>query len=140
MADEKVAPKALAWIFIMRWVISLIFFLNAYPKFFDPNFGAAAQEYFLTLRDDIIMHGHNPYAKIFHTIIIPNAYIFAWLVKHLEMFISLAFFFGFPMRMATWAAVLLHANYFMIASVPSLMYLNIIMVVAEFTCLASKEG
>ncbi len=140
MADEKVAPKALAWLFILRWTIALIFFLNAYPKFSDPSFGAAAQEYFLTLRDDILMRGHNPYTKIFQTVIIPNAYIFAWFVKHAEMFIAGAFFIGFPMRMATWMAVILHANYFMIASMPSLMYLNIIMVVAELACLASKEG
>ncbi len=141
MSDGKAPPKALAWIFILRWTIALIFFANAMPKFSDPHFGAAAQEYFATFRDDILMASKNPYTKIFTTVIVPNAYIFAWLVKHLELFIAGVFFIGFPMRLATWSAFMLHMNYIMIASMPSLLYLNLIMMVAEFTCLAaSKDG
>ncbi len=138
---SEVKPKALAWIFLLRWAIALIFFMNAYPKFSDPNFGAAAYDYFRTFRDDILLPKQNPYTQIFHTLILPNAYLFAWIVKHLEILIAVAFFWGFPMRFATWSAVFLHCNYLMIASIPSLLYLNIIMIVAEMTCLAaSKDG
>ncbi|MDD9899229.1 MAG: DoxX family membrane protein [Candidatus Melainabacteria bacterium] len=135
--NPKFAPKVMAYLLILRWTLSLIFFVMGAPKLFDANFGASADIYFASLRDDIIL---SPYTGFFNKVVIPNAFIFASLVKYAELAIAGAFFIGFPMRLAVFAATFLHINYICIASFPSLLYLNVLMIVCEWVCLAAVEA
>ncbi|MBT6843149.1 MAG: hypothetical protein HOA17_05055 [Candidatus Melainabacteria bacterium] len=135
--NGKLAPQAQAYILILRWTLSLIFFVMAAPKLFDPSFGANADVYFAALRDDIII---SPYATFFNKMVLPNVYIVASFVKYAELAIAGAFFIAFPMRLAVLLATFLHLNYICIASFPSLLYLNILMIVCEWVCLAVVES
>lgn len=141
MAEErKLAPKAIAYILILRWVIALIFFANGAPKFMDPAFGAHAHDFFASLQDDLIFAPNNPYIKFFKIVVVPNAYLFAFLVKYAEVGVAIGFFLGFPLKLATMVAIFLHLNYLNIASLPTFIYLNIIMIVSEMVVLAANRN
>lgn len=135
--NPKFAPKVMAYLLILRWTLSLIFFVMGAPKLFDASFGASADTYFHSLRDDIIL---SPYTTFFDKVVLPNVFIFASFVKYAELAIAAAFFIGFPMRIAVFGATFLHINYICIASFPSLLYLNILMIVCEWVCLAAVEA
>lgn len=129
-------PKAQAYILILRWVIALIFFANGFPKLNDPSFGANADNFFHSLKDDIIFA---PYKPIFNTFVLHNVYLVASFVKYSEVAISVIFFIGWPLRPATLLASFLHLNYLCIASFPTFIYLNVLMIVAEWVCLSASE-
>lgn len=138
--NEGMGPqgaKLQAYMLILRWTLSLIFFVMAGPKFFDPNFGAHADSYFYSLRDNIIVP---PYTTFFDKVILPNVYIFASFVKYAELAIAASFFIGWPMRLTVLLATFMHLNYLCIANFPSLVYLNGLMIVCEWACLAAVEA
>ena len=126
------SPKALAYLLVLRWTIAIIFFANGVPKLWDEGFGVHAESFFNTLNDDVIF---SPYKRVLEDLVIPNAYIFASLIKYSEIGIGIAFFLGWPLKLATMAATFLHLNYLCIASFPTFIYLNALMIVAEWACL-----
>ncbi len=134
--SDKLAPKAIAYILILRWTIALIFFFNGIPKLSDPSFGANADSFFHSLKDDVIFA---PYKSIFNNVVLPNVFIIASFVKYAEVAIAAMFFIGWPLRLATLTATFLHLNYLCIASFPTFIYLNILMIVAEWVCLSTFE-
>jgi uncharacterized membrane protein YphA (DoxX/SURF4 family) len=134
--NSSLPPQLFAFLLILRWTIAIIFFANGMPKLSDPAFGAHADSFFHSLRDDIIF---TPYIKVFDVLILPNAFLFAAFVKYAEVFLAFSFFIGFPLSISTFVALLLHANYLCIASLPTFVFLNIIMIAAEFTCLAATK-
>ncbi len=134
--SDKVAPKAIAYLLILRWTIALIFFANGGPKLFDPSFGANADSFFHSLKDDVIFA---PYKTVFNNLVLPNVFIIASFIKYAEVAIAAMFFIGWPLRLATMTATFLHLNYLCIASFPTFIYLNVIMIVAEWTCLSAFE-
>lgn len=123
------SAKAQAYLLILRWTIALIFFANGVPKLWDEGFGVNAESFFISLKDDVIF---SPYKRVLEDLVIPNAYIFASIVKYSEIAIGIAFFLGWPLKLATLGATFLHLNYLCIASFPTFIYLNIIMIVAEW--------
>lgn len=135
--SSNLAPKAQAYLLILRWALSLIFFVMAAPKLFDAGFGANADSYFYSLRDNIIIP---PYTVLFDKVILPNVYIIASFIKYAELAIAAAFFLGWPMRLAVLLATFLHLNYICIANFPSLLYLNGLMIICEWACLAVVES
>ena len=129
-------PKAHAYMLILRWTIALIFFANGVPKLYDPGFGVDAEQFFSTLSDDVIF---KPYRIVLHDLVIPNAPIFASLVKYGEIALGIVFFLGWPLRTAAVAAGFLHLNYLAIASFPTFIYLNVLMIAAEWACVNAFE-
>ncbi len=127
----KLTGEAQAFLLILRWTIAIIFLANGVPKLWDPGFGAEADSFFLSLKDDIIFP---PYKIVFKDLILPNAFIFASLVKYAEIALGVIFFVGWPLSTGTLAASFLHANYLCIASFPTFIYLNVLMIVAEWVC------
>lgn len=138
--DNMVNPKNLsrfyAYLLIMRWVIGMIFILNAMPKFSDPSFGSQADLFFASLRDDIIAQ---PYKIVFNDIILPNAFIIAKVVKYTELALGIMFIINFPIRLAVFVALFLHINYLCIASLPTFVFLNIMMISAEFVVYGFRQ-
>ncbi len=132
MSGKDLAPRAQAYILILRWTIALIFFANGWMKLKDPSFGANADSFFYSLQDDVIFA---PYKLVFKNIIMPNVYLVASFVKYAELALAGIFFIGFPLRIGTWVATFLHLNYLCIASFPTFIYLNAIMIVAEWAVL-----
>ncbi len=130
------SSKAQAYILILRWTIALIFFLNGAPKLNNPDFGAEAERFFYSLKDDIIF---GPYKLIFKNLVLPNVYLISSFVKYAEIFLAATFFFGFPLRFSTYLASFLHLNYLCIASFPTFIYLNMIMIVAEWVCMSAAQ-
>lgn len=126
------SPKAHAYLLILRWTIALIFFANGVPKLWDEGFGAQAEGFFISLKDDVIF---SPYKRVLEDVVIPNSYIFASLIKYSEIGIGVAFFLGWPLKLATLGATFLHLNYLCIASFPTFIYLNVLMIVAEWAVL-----
>jgi uncharacterized membrane protein YphA (DoxX/SURF4 family) len=126
------SPKAHAYLLILRWTIALIFFANGVPKLWDEGFGVGAESFFVSLKDDVIF---SPYKRVLEDLVIPNAYIFASLVKYAEIAIGVFFFLGWPLKLATLAATFLHLNYLCIASFPTFIYLNVLMIVSEWAVL-----
>ena len=120
----------------MRWVIGIIFILNAMPKFSDPSFGSQADIFFASLRDDIIF---SPYETLFDDMILPNAFIIAKFIKYAEMILGICFIVNFPMRLAVLVALFLHVNYLCIASLPTFMFLNVMMISSEFVIYGASE-
>ncbi len=136
MVNPKSLPRLYAYLLIMRWIIGLIFILNAMPKFSDPSFGSQADLFFASLRDDVIFQ---PYKILFNDMILPNAFLIAKIVKYAEMAIGIMFIINFPIQLAVFTALFLHINYLCIASLPTFMFLNIMMISAEFVIYGSKE-
>ncbi len=120
----------------MRWVIGIIFILNAMPKFSDPSFGSQADTFFATLRDDVVFE---PYKGFFEYVVIPNAFLIAKLVKYAEMILGICFIINFPVKLAVFTAFFLHLNYLAIASLPTFMFLNIMMIAAEFVVYGARQ-
>ncbi len=131
-------PRAMAYLLILRWTIALIFFANGVPKLWDEGFGVHADDFFKTLKDDVIF---SPYKEVLKTLIIPNAFIFANFVKYSEILLGVIFFLGWPLRAGAMLGTFLHLNYLCIASFPTFIYLNALMIVCEWTLLYafSKE-
>jgi len=121
---------------VLRWTIALIFFANGVPKLFDEGFGVNADQFFATLSDDVII---KPYRIVLKDLVIPNAPIFASLVKYGEIALGIVFFLGWPLRTAAIAATFLHLNYLAIASFPTFIYLNVLMIAAEWACVHAFE-
>jgi uncharacterized membrane protein YphA (DoxX/SURF4 family) len=130
------SPKAHAYLLVLRWTLALIFLANGIPKLYDPGFGADADQFFASLTDDVIFQ---PYKIVLHDLVIPNAPIFASLVKYGEIALGVVFFLGWPLRLAATAATFLHLNYLAIASFPTFIYLNVIMIAAEWACVNAFE-
>ena len=135
MVQPKSLPTLYAYLLIMRWVIGLIFILNAMPKFSDPSFGSQADLFFASLRDDVIFE---PYKILFNDMILPNAFLIAKVVKWAEVIIGAMFIINFPIQLAV-AALFLHLNYLCIASLPTFMFLNIMMIASEFVVFGSRQ-
>lgn len=134
---KDISPKAIAYLLILRWAIALIFIIHGAQKMLDPSFGANAEQFFSTLRDDITIA---PYRKFFNMVVMPNANLFALLVKYGELAVGAAFLFGFPLQLATMAGIFLNVNYIFISSTPSLLYFNLLMIVCQFVIYgASKD-
>lgn len=128
MSKDK-SSNALAYLLILRWAIALIFLVHGAQKIMDPVFGAHAEQFFSTLRDDI---SFGPYRKFFNTVVLPNANLFALMVKYGEVAVGTAYLFGFPLRLAVMAGIFLNINYIFISSVPSMLYFNALMIVCQF--------
>jgi uncharacterized membrane protein YphA (DoxX/SURF4 family) len=126
---DKLNGKAQAFLLILRWTLAIIFFANGVPKLSDPGFGAQADSFFASLRDDVIF---GPYKTVFKDVIIPNAFIIASFVKYAEIALGAMFFIGWPLRFASGLATFLHLNYLCIASFPTFIYLNVLMIVCEW--------
>jgi uncharacterized membrane protein YphA (DoxX/SURF4 family) len=133
---DKLTPKAQAFLLILRWTIAIIFFANGVPKLWDPGFGAHADSFFASLRDDVIF---GPYKTVFKDLIIPNAFIIASFVKYAEITIGVIFFIGWPLRLGALLATFLHLNYLCIASFPTFIYLNVLMIVCEWMIRSAHE-
>lgn len=131
-------PKAHAYMLILRWTIALIFFANGVPKLYDPGFGVDAEQFFGSLLNDVLPV-FKAYKIVLKDLVIPNAPIFASLIKYGEIALGIVFFLGWPLRTAAIAAGFLHLNYLAIASFPSFVYLNILMVAAEWACVNAFE-
>jgi len=123
--------KAIVYLYILRWVLALIFFANGVPKLSDPGFGADAEQFFATLNDDVII---KPYKIVLNDFVIPNAHIVASLIKYGEIALGISFFLGWPLRLTAICATFLHLNYLSIASFPTFIYLNILMIAVEWAC------
>jgi uncharacterized membrane protein YphA (DoxX/SURF4 family) len=123
--------KAIVYLYILRWVLALIFFANGVPKLSDPGFGADAEQFFATLNDDVII---KPYKIVLNDFVIPNAHIVASLIKYGEIALGISFFLGWPLRLTAICATFLHLNYLAIASFPTFIYLNILMIAVEWAC------
>lgn len=130
------SSKAVAYLLILRWAVALIFLVHGFQKFHDPAFGINAPEFFLTLKDDVIF---GPYKSIFKEMVLPNANLFASLVKYGEMAVGIAFLLGTPLRLAAAIGIFLNLNYLMIASMPSLIYLNLLMIVCQFVIVGTHR-
>ncbi|MCE2928956.1 MAG: DoxX family membrane protein [Candidatus Caenarcaniphilales bacterium] len=130
------SPKATAYLLILRWAIAFVFLANGFTKLSDPSFGANADDFFRSLGDDVIF---NPYKTVLKDMVIPNAFIFASFVKYSELFLAAVFFFGWPLRLAVMLSTFLHLNYLCIASFPAFMYLNIIMIAAEWAVMTAFD-
>ena len=135
MAEEK-KSKAMAYLFILRWTVAFIFLIHGFQKFSDPAFGKDADEFFRTLQDDIIF---GPYKGFFKNIILPNASLFAMLVKYGELGVGAAFLIGLPLRLAATGGIFMNLNYLFIASSPSLIFLNILMIVCQFVIVGTHR-
>lgn len=124
------SPKVVVYLLLLRWVIAGIFIANGVPKILgtDPNFGANAVNFFQSLESHIWF---GPYEKFFKVVVLENVYIFSFLVKWAEVALGAAFLIGFPLSIATFVAIFLHVNYIFVASIPMLVFLNIIMISAE---------
>jgi uncharacterized membrane protein YphA (DoxX/SURF4 family) len=124
------SPKVLVYLLLLRWVIAGIFIANGVPKILgtDPNFGTNAISFFQSLEGHIWFA---PYSKFFTTVVLQNVYIFAFLVKWAEVILGGAFLIGFPLSLATFIAIFLHVNYIFVASIPLLVFLNVLMISAE---------
>jgi uncharacterized membrane protein YphA (DoxX/SURF4 family) len=109
------SPKATAYLLILRWAIAFVFLANGFTKLSDPSFGANADDFFRSLGDDVIF------------------------VKYSELFLAAVFFFGWPLRLAVMLSTFLHLNYLCIASFPAFMYLNIIMIAAEWAVMTAFD-
>ncbi|MBU6195983.1 MAG: DoxX family membrane protein [Cyanobacteria bacterium REEB446] len=136
MVQPKSLPRLYAYLLIMRWVIGVIFILNGYPKFSDPSFGSQADTFLATLRDDIIF---KPYEGFFENIVLPNAFLVAKIVKYAEVILGICFIINFPIKIAVFGALCLHLNYLAIASLPTFMFLNIMMISAEFAIYGARQ-
>ena len=112
-------------------VLALVFFANGVPKLSDPGFGADAEQFFATLNDDVII---KPYKIVLNDFVIPNAHIVASLIKYGEIALGISFFLGWPLRLTAICATFLHLNYLAIASFPTFIYLNILMIAVEWAC------
>jgi uncharacterized membrane protein YphA (DoxX/SURF4 family) len=123
--------KAIVYLYILRWVLALVFFANGVPKLSDPGFGADAEQFFATLNDDVII---KPYKIVLNDFVIPNAHIVASLIKYGEIALGISFFLGWPLRLTAICATFLHLNYLAIASFPTFIYLNILMIAVEWAC------
>lgn len=130
------SPKAHAYLLVLRWTIALVFFANGIPKLYDAGFGVDADQFFGTLYDDVIF---KPYKIVLKDLVIPNAHIFASLIKYGEIALGVVFFLGWPLRLAGLAATFLHLNYLAIASFPTFIYLNVLMIAAEWACVNAFE-
>lgn len=136
MVQPKSLPRLYAYLLIMRWVIGIIFILNAMPKFSDPSFGSQADSFFATLKDDVVFA---PYKGFFENIVLPNAFVVAKFIKYAEMGLGICFIINFPVRLAVFTALFLHLNYLAIASLPTFMFLNIMMIAAEFVVYGARR-
>lgn len=124
------SPKAHTYLLILRWVIALIFLKHGLDKLHDPTFGAGAQNFFYSFNDDLFF---KPYKIFLNDFVVPNAYIFASIIKFGELALALAYFIGWPLKTATLGATFLHINYMAIAkNHPTLLFLNILMLAAEW--------
>lgn len=123
--------KAIVYLYILRWVLALVFFANGVPKLSDPGFGADAEQFFATLNDDVII---KPYKIVLNDFVIPNAHIVASLIKYGEIALGISFFLGWPLRLTAICATFLHLNYLAIASFPTFIYLNVLMIAVEWAC------
>jgi len=121
--------KAIAYLLILRWCLAFIFLANGVPKFWDPGFGAGAEDFFASLKDDVIF---KPYLLVLKDLVIPNAFIFAAFIKYSEVLLGIIFFIGWPLRLGAMLATFLHLNYLCIASYPTFIYLNVLMIAAEW--------
>ncbi len=138
MADEeKGSGDSKAYLLILRWTIAFIFLIHGFQKFHDPAFASGASDFFISLKDDVIF---GPYKRIFKEIIVPNAHLFALLVKYGEMAVGLGFLLGTPLRISATAGIFLNFNYLMIASIPSLIYLNLLMIVCQFVIVGTHRS
>ena len=126
------SQNAYAYLLVLRWVVAFVFFANGVPKLYDAGFGVDADQFFPTLLDDVIF---KPYKIVLKDLVIPNAPIFASLIKYGEIALAVTFLMGWPLRLATMTATFLHLNYLCIASFPTFIYLNILMIAAEWACL-----
>ncbi len=133
---SSLPPKAHAYLLILRWILALIFFANGIPKLYDAGFGANADQFFATLTDDVIFQ---PYKIVLKDLIIPNAPLFASIVKYGEIALGIVFFLGWPLRLAATAATFMHLNYLAIASFPTFIYLNVLMIACEWAIVNSFE-
>lgn len=131
-------PRAQAYLLILRWTIAFIFLANGVPKLWDEGFGSHAPGFFKSLQDDVIFA---PYKQVLKTLVIPNAFIFASFVKYSEILLGIIFFLGWPLRFGAMLGTFLHLNYLCIASFPTFIYLNLLMIVCEWAVLYafSKE-
>lgn len=137
MAEEKtVSGKAFAYLFILRWSIALIFLLHGIQKWNDPSFGVGAEKFFMSLQDDVIF---SPYKIILKEFVIPNASLFASLVKYGELAVGFGYLLGVPLRITSFFGIVMNANYLMVASVPSLIYLNLLMIVCQFVVVGTHR-
>lgn len=133
MAEEKPkinpAKKGIAYVLILRWAIALIFLLHGIEKYNSIEFGEQAYNFFASLRDDIIF---KPYRDIFEAFILPNANLFAALVKFGELGVGAAYLLGLPLRLALLVGVFLNINYICIATEPLVIYFNLLLIVCQF--------
>ena len=79
-----------------------------------------------------------PYVHVINDLIIPQAFIFASIVKYAELILGVAFFIGF-LGLAVFVAIFLHANYLCIADQEYLIYFNVLMIASEFVILHSNS-
>ena len=100
------------------------------------GFGVGAESFFADLTDDVIF---KPYMIVLKDMVIPNAPLFASLVKYGEIALGVVFFLGWPLRTAAIAATFLHLNYLAIASFPTFIYLNVLMIACEWAIVNSFE-
>lgn len=128
---EKISPakKGIAYILILRWAIALIFLLHGIEKYNSPEFGEGAYAFMASLRDDIIFA---PYRDIFESFILPNANLFAFLVKYGEIGVGAAYLLGLPLRLALLVGIFLNLNYICIATEPLVIYFNLLLIVCQF--------
>lgn len=137
MSDSsKVSSKAVAYLLILRWTVALIFIFHGFQKLKDPAFGVGAEDFFRSLEDDVII---GPYRGIMQTWIIPNASLFANLVKYGELSVGIAYLLGLPLRLAMVAGITMNLNYLCIASVPSYIFLNILMIMCQFVIVGTHR-
>lgn len=136
MVQPKNLPRLYAYLLIMRWVIGVIFILNAMPKFSDPSFGSQSDSFLASLKGHVIFA---PYKGFFEHVVVPNAFVITKFIKYAEMALGVCFFINFPVRLAVFTALFLHLNYLAIADQPQFMFLNIMMIAAEFVVYGARR-
>ena len=131
------SDKAIAYLFVLRWAIALIFLIEGFMKFQDPAFAEGSAKFFAGLVDDAKF---GIYRDFLSQVVVPNSNLFALMVKFGEMGVGIAYLLGTPLRLAGLFGIFLNANYACISFAPNMLYLNLLMIVCQFTIVGTHRN
>lgn len=134
---SSMSGKAIAYLFILRWSIALIFLVEGFLKFQDPSFGVKSAEFFASLVDDAKF---GFYKDFLSQVVVPNSNLFGLLVKFGEIGVGFAYLLGVPLKLASLAGSFMNLNYLMIATGPNMIYLNILMIICQFVIVGTHRN
>lgn len=124
-------------LFLLRLAISYIWLRAGLSKLLDEQFISTFPQ---TLTKFAEGTTYDFYSIFIHNCILPHSLIFAQLTVWGEILTGIAFLLGFPMTLAVSAGIFMNINYFFVATTIPSQFLNILMIVSEFTAYTNNAG